>query len=135
MNATTADRADLAPAATCAASTRGARAFTLVELLIVIAILIVLVSILLPALSQARKLTRKTVCASNIRHLALSNRMYAARNEGSFVRAAADIWGPNLKRWHGERDTASRAISRRPSSSTSSSRPEPPPFVPFSNAT
>jgi prepilin-type N-terminal cleavage/methylation domain-containing protein/prepilin-type processing-associated H-X9-DG protein len=84
--------------------------FTLLELLIVIAILGLLVSILLPSLSRAKELARKAVCASNIRHLATSNHLYAEDNEGFFVLAAEDIFNPNLKRWHGERDGVNEAF-------------------------
>jgi prepilin-type N-terminal cleavage/methylation domain-containing protein/prepilin-type processing-associated H-X9-DG protein len=84
--------------------------FTLLELLIVIAILALLMSILLPSLNRAKELARKAVCLSNIRHLALSNHLYAQDNDGHFVLAAEDIWWPNLKRWHGERDSVNEAF-------------------------
>ncbi|MCC6579927.1 MAG: prepilin-type N-terminal cleavage/methylation domain-containing protein [Phycisphaeraceae bacterium] len=45
------------------------RAFTLVEVVIVITISIVLVSLLMPALSEARERGRGIVCASKMRHL------------------------------------------------------------------
>lgn len=57
------------------------RAFTLVELLVVIGIIAVLVAMLLPALNQAREASRRTVCLSNLRQLYSYMRMYAAQNK------------------------------------------------------
>ncbi len=48
---------------------RGLSAFTLVELLVVVAILALLVAILLPSLSQASRYTRTAICAANLRHI------------------------------------------------------------------
>ncbi|MCK4624149.1 MAG: type II secretion system protein [Phycisphaerae bacterium] len=81
------------------------RAFTLIELLVVVAILALLVSILLPSLNQAKQLTRRVVCSSNIRNLQLANSIYAGENDGYYVIAAKDIVGANRHRWHGVRDT------------------------------
>jgi len=84
--------------------------FTLIELLIVIAIIALLTGILLPSLSRAKELARKAVCLSNVRHLAISNHLYAEENNGYFVLAAEGIFYPNLKRWHGERDSMNDAF-------------------------
>ncbi len=58
----------------------GKRAFTLVELLVVIGIIAVLISILLPALSRARQAALATQCLSNERQVGLMCMMYANEN-------------------------------------------------------
>ena len=57
-------------------------AFTLLELLVVIGIVAILAALLLPALSRARESARRTVCASNLKQLGLSFRMYADESRG-----------------------------------------------------
>ena len=59
---------------------RGRRAFTLLEVLIVIAILAVLMALLLPALAEVRRAQRRVACTSNLRQLAVGLRMYAQDN-------------------------------------------------------
>lgn len=53
-----------------------ARGFTLVELLIVIAIVAILIAMLIPAVSKARGVAHLTVCASNLRQLGVALTAY-----------------------------------------------------------
>lgn len=61
------------------------RAFTLVELLVVISIIAVLLAILVPSLRAAREKAQKVVCLSNEKQLGLAWMMYANANDGRIV--------------------------------------------------
>src|SRR6185436_1004688 len=58
------------------------RAFTLVELLVVIGIIAVLVGILLPALQRARGAAQNIACSSNVRQLATAAMLFAQEHHG-----------------------------------------------------
>ncbi len=62
------------------------RAFTLLEVLVVVAIIALLIAILLPSLDKARHLSRRVACQSNLRQIAAAWHPYLDENNGYFLR-------------------------------------------------
>ena len=61
---------------------RSNRAFTLVELLVVLGIIAVLLAIILPVMSRARAAARSVTCLSNLRQINIAFHLFAQRNHG-----------------------------------------------------
>lgn len=67
---------------------RGSRAFTLVDVLVSLAVIAVLIGILLPTISKVRESARRVVCSSNLRQIGLGLHMYSED--------AADLLPPSV---------------------------------------
>src|ERR1051326_6857092 len=61
------------------------RGFTLLELLVVIAVIAILISILIPAVRRIRAAGERTYCAANIRSILQAMHMYAAAHKDFIV--------------------------------------------------
>ncbi len=74
---------------------RGRGAFTLVELLIVVAIIGILIAIVVPSLQRAREITRRTICQLNLSHIYKATDVYAENDRGKYPRymQTGQDWG------------------------------------------
>lgn len=88
---------------------RPRRAFTLIELLITVAIIAVLLGTLLPALGAARDSARRAVCMSNQRQLLAAWMMYASDAHGKALPHAAPRTNRRIY-WYGSEDPATGRV-------------------------
>lgn len=77
------------------------RAFTLLELLIVIAIIAILAALLLPVLAKGRLSAQCATCKSNLRQLGLATGMYLGDNANQFFRRREPLTTPDEQWWFG----------------------------------
>jgi prepilin-type N-terminal cleavage/methylation domain-containing protein len=72
------------------------RAFTLIELLAVIAIMVLLISIMLPSMSKVREQGKRTVCRANLHSIGQALYLYAHDNKARLIpgdyRVPWDVW-------------------------------------------
>jgi len=84
------------------------KALTLVELLVVIAVIAILAGLLLPAASFARERGRRTTCMNNLKQIGLAREQYL-RSHGGYV--ASGVWGmPTLNHTWQDPGTGERVV-------------------------
>jgi len=75
--------------------------FTLLELLVVIAVIATLAALLLPALARSKASAYRLKCVSNLRQLGLATHMYWDDNNGNFFRYGGTLTNGGQLYWFG----------------------------------
>jgi type II secretory pathway pseudopilin PulG len=65
-------------------------AFTLLELVVILAIIAILAAMLLPVLSSSKLNTQRISCLNNLRQMAMSRHIYTDDNQGNLILSVAD---------------------------------------------
>ena len=85
MNKPTQINAGQIPVAGASSSLNPRRAFTLLELLVVIAIIAILAALLLPVLARAKERAKATNCLNNMKQIMVASKIYMDDNSGVMI--------------------------------------------------
>jgi len=83
------------PVSTASRSRRAVRAFTLLELLVVIGIIALLAGLLLPVIARSKEAGRATACLGNLRQIGLALQMYVQENNNLLPVMRDKVYGTN----------------------------------------
>jgi prepilin-type N-terminal cleavage/methylation domain-containing protein len=86
--------------------------FTLVELLVVLAVISLLIAILLSATRRARIPAQRVYCASQMRQIGIAFRVYSETNKGIFPASGNTLMPDDWIHWSAGRDLQQSAIAK-----------------------
>ncbi len=81
------------------------KAFTLIKLLVVIAIIAILLSIIIPSLNLAKKQVQNILCQTNLRQYGLAGELYLNENDDTYPSSWNSLfinWPSGSCQWHDE---------------------------------
>lgn len=73
--------------------------FTMIEILIVLAIISMMIALLMPALTSAKERAKMIQCASNLRQIGQALHIYAHDHDGIMIYEWDDKWNTALPQW------------------------------------
>ncbi len=92
----------------------GRRAFTLIELLVVVSVVALLLALLFPALSRARKQARAVACQVNLKQWGLRFAAFASENDGCLRTSDKTVNSPEFwVSWSDASYTGNRSLDAR----------------------
>lgn len=92
---------------------RGVRGFSLLDILVTVAILAVLIAILIPSYGRARESAQRAVCLANVRQLSISLREFANEHNGrpfTFQASSNTYWAPSLMAYSSAVDSSKNLL-------------------------
>ncbi len=78
-------------------SQRLGQAATLMEVLVVLAVIVVLAGVLIPALARSKRISERITCISHLKNLGLAHRIFATEHGGQYPQVYSNRFGGSLE--------------------------------------